>query len=331
MQSSHSLRYHEDSQIHKKGRPVTTPHILQAGLHKSGNLWIHETIKKALKLAGKNTTPFVTQHAKLNPNTSNESKNSLFGHDVIDIEDYKMYARISLSNQLPIDDLSTYISSSSLVWTHSLVTPLSQKVYSQFDKVIYIIRDPRDAAVSMAHFTQTDARKQQFKNPDHYLQKKLAQNIRQWMRHVAEHIELSDKVNMHFVFYERFLTTFDQELRALLDYLEVDLTQAQIDELTKEVSFDEMKKKRPNHVREGGSYKWIKTLAPNHQKSVLKIAQPLLTALNYPLNTLQLDQLPSKPDHLTPQEKIQIRKQTHRKRSQLKSIVLKFIRANNQQ
>lgn len=309
---------------------MTAPRILQAGLPKSGNLWVHETIKKALKLAGKDTLPFAAQHAKLIRGAGIESNSRLFGHDVIDVGDNVTYACLSRSKQLLIDDLDAYISTCSLVWTHSYVTPISHEVYGKFDKVIYIIRDPRDAAVSMAHFTQTEDRKRDFKttfsDSDDYLRKKFDANIRNWMRHVAEHIELSEKINMHFVFYERFLASFDQELRTLLDYLGLNLTDPQIEELTKEVSFDEMKKHRPGHVREGGSYKWGNTLAPNHQKYALQIATPLLSALNYPLSKQQFDQLPSRPDHLTSETKTLIRKQTPRKRSRLKSIVLNQLR-----
>jgi aryl sulfotransferase len=131
-------------------------------------------------------------------------------------------------------------------------------VLPKFDKIVYIIRDPRDAALSHARFVLTPYMKKYFPNDfeskEEYLEKQLEGKLTSWVQHVAPYIAYSDDFDIHVVFYERLLNSFADELDRLVDYLEVTLTEQERRSVEEAVTFQSMKEENPEHVteREGG-------------------------------------------------------------------------------
>src|SRR5690625_7507293 len=71
---------------------------------------------------------------------------------MIDITDLQTSYRISSIFRMPIDSMKDYVSKTGHVWTHSPICKTSNEVLRYFDKKIYIIRDPRDRALSTANY-----------------------------------------------------------------------------------------------------------------------------------------------------------------------------------
>lgn len=261
-------------------------HLLQAGAAKSGNLWLYKIIEQIFDRAGISQKSFVQNQpiydiARDWPLSYPEQVDI----DMLDIREQKCYWRISTIFQMPIEDLSEYISRSSHVWTHSRICDRSLSAYPKFDKVVYIVRDPRDRAISEAKFAFSDYM-QRFDPPkepsfEAYIESNLEAMMNRWRWHVYDHIRYAEDLNVHVVFYERLLEQFEEELERLLDYLEIELTQQEKDAIAGAVSFSSMKKESPKHLRKGKSGDWETHFSPDQKKRAHDIIEPLISYTHY--------------------------------------------------
>lgn len=270
------------------GLAMSDLRILQAGLPKSGNLWLYRIFQNILELHGAEQRSFIRRFRDCVRSAGVETHTDLFGHDVIVIEDDKCYVQLSRKSRLLIDEPREYAQACVHVWTHSPVSDLSGTVFPLFDRIVYVLRDPRDVAISLSHFVQSSRSKRDlgkgFANVDDFLRHRFEDAVYNWTRHVAGHLRVREELRIHFVFYERLLQCFDEELRSLLDHLGVDLSPESLSELKSRVSFDAMHQANPSHVRQGQANKWMSELSSAHKKSARKIAAPLLELLNYPID-----------------------------------------------
>jgi aryl sulfotransferase len=260
--------------------------ILQGGVPKCGNFWLYQIIQQVLQKTGRNTTSFIEQHpiyplAKTwNLNFPDQAR-----IDVLEISDLGYCYRISSIFQMPIEDIKQYIDQTVHIWTHSPVCKKSQEVFHLIDKKIYIIRDPRDRAVSAAEYFCSDYMLKYFpqeeKDPSVFLQKNFDQLMQEWVWNVWDHLRLSQKYNIHIILYENLLTDFQRELESLLDYLELGLDLPQKMALEKEVSFSTLKKQNPKHLKKGTSGYWKEALTNEQIEKATIIAGPLMEFLNY--------------------------------------------------
>lgn len=270
--------------------------VLQNGCPKSGNYWLYNLLSEILDAGGVERRSVIQEHpiyplARTWPLSYPEQA----GLDVLDIESGKCFLRISSYYREPINDLDQYIENNRLVWTHSRHGPKSESVYDKFNKVVYIIRDPRDVAISMAHFAFTPYRLKTNNNPfvnaDDYLRLNLMKHVTGWCQHVGSHLLAPSRENMHMLFYERLRSDFDGELIRLLSFLEIDLDEHERAAIGNKVSVSSMRKKSKGHVREGTSGGWRETLSASQVRQVNLVASPILKALGYPLRASE-DRLP---------------------------------------
>ena len=266
--------------------------ILQSGAAKSGNLWMYNLLQNVLRHAGVLQKSFI----KSQPihGIAKDWPLSFPGQADID----------TLSINMPIDDIDAYIAQTTHVWTQSYFSPMSAAVFPKFDRVVYVIRDPRDIAISMSRFQFTPYRKRVFPHnepdPDTFLDKYLADSIEAWARHVGGHLIGLTKIPFIVLFYERLLKNMDEELPALVKALGLAVPDSAYAEIRKETSFSSMREFSPMHVREGKSGGWQETLKPRQVKLVNDIAGPLLKYLGYPLSTGEARALPHLPDPADP-------------------------------
>ena len=132
--------------------------ILQSGMEKSGNYWLWKIIQSVLTDAGMSTQTFIeTQPIHALAKTWELSFTEQADIDVIDIEETGLFYRISSVFRMPLlaVDVDAYLSQASHVWTHSFYCARSDEIFPKFDKVVYIVRDPRDVALSMNRFQFT--------------------------------------------------------------------------------------------------------------------------------------------------------------------------------
>lgn len=276
--------------------------ILQGGAPKCGNFWLYQIIQQVLNRSGRETKSFIQQHPiyelARNWDLNYPSQASI---DVLEITDLQYSYRISSIFRMPIEDIQNYLSRTNHVWTHSPICKRSGEILNLFDKKVYIIRDPRDRAISASKYYCSDYMlkyyPQEEKEPQRFLEKNFEQLMQEWVWHVFDHLRLSRRYNIHIAFYEGFLLDFQQELGRLLDYLDVDLNQGQRDELQEAMSFATLKSKNPKHLKKGQSGYWMDQLTDEQVEKVAIIAGPLLRFLHYPEQKGQPMTFSTEPDH----------------------------------
>lgn len=272
-------------------------HLLQAGAAKSGNLWLYKIIEQIFKKAGVQKRSYVRRQAVYDlARTWPLSYPEQASIDMLEIRNRWCYWRISTIFRMPIEDLREYINQTSHVWTHSRICERSLQVYPLFDKVVYIMRDPRDRAVSEAKFAFSDymQRFDPCRAPDFetYLEENLESMMNRWRWHVYDHLRYARELNIHVVFYERLLQEFQEELSRLLNYLELELNDREQEEIEQAVTFSSMKQKNPGHLRKGRSGDWDTSFTEGQAKRARQIIDPLADYLHYH------DGCPRLPDEL---------------------------------
>jgi aryl sulfotransferase len=276
--------------------------IIQIGHSKSGNFWLYSIIQAILHGAEIPISSFIKDQPIYSIAQSWDlSYENQADIDVLDIEGESCYYRISSIFRMPVIDLEDYLSRATHVWSHSPYCPRSQAVLPKFDKIIYLIRDPRDRAISAANFRFTPYGQKYLPHndpdPETWLRRRYWSQMYRWVNHVGGFLSHAEEMNIHVVFYERLLHNFDQELQSLLAYLNLDLSSEVIDQIKMQVDFSTMKAENPQHVRRGKAGRW-KSVLSNHQKRITILsAGPYIRYLGYPDNRTDLSQVdqPSLP------------------------------------
>lgn len=280
--------------------------ILQAGMEKSGNYWLYRIIQSVIQRAGlPNTTYIQTQPIHALAKTWQLSFKEQADLDVLDIEPDACFYRISSVFRMSIPDLSAYLQHANHVWTHSEYNPRCETVLPQFDRTVYIIRDPRDVALSVVRFHFTPYMQTyypiSYRDADTLLEDRLHKYVNRWRHHVAGYLLHARRHQIHIVFYERLLHDFDRELSALLAYFGLEATPQRLAQVRHDVDFSHMQRENPGHVRKGRSMQWVEKLTPAQKARALHHAGALLPLLGYPTaDAADGSVLPSLPADLSP-------------------------------
>ncbi|MBA9077232.1 sulfotransferase domain-containing protein [Rufibacter quisquiliarum] len=262
-------------------------HLLQGGAPKCGNFWLYQIIQEIMARSGQPHRSFIQRHPIYElAKTWDLNYPSQASIDVLEITDLQDSYRISSIYRMPVEDLPQYISQSSHVWTHSPVCKRSGEVFDQFDKKVYIIRDPRDRAVSAAKYYCSEYMlkyyPQPIKDPKVYLETHFEDLMREWVWHVFDHLRLSRQHQMHITLYEAFLMDFQAELSRLLDYLGVQLPPRQREEMQEAMSFATLQRQNPKHLKKGQAGYWMEQLTEEQIQKAELLAGPLIRFLGYP-------------------------------------------------
>ena len=275
--------------------------ILQAGVAKSGNYWLYKILKNIYSIYRIEEKSFIQNHP-IHPiaRSWELSYQDQCDIDVMDIGPTGCAYRISSVFRMPIDDIGAYVDQCSLVWTHSPFCEFSNQVMPKFEKVVYLIRDPRDMAVSLSKFMFTPYMQRYYptRHTDfrQYLDSKLNWLTSLWVDHIGGYLLNNQKYDIHFIFYERLLAAFDRELANLLRYFHLDQNIEKINTIKEQVHFEKMKKESPGHVRQGKSGGWKQMLSPKQISDVHRLAGPMMDLLGYPTAAAEdMDQLPGLP------------------------------------
>lgn len=260
--------------------------ILQGGVPKCGNFWLYQILQQILNTTGEKKNSFISKQPIYELAKDWElNYPSQASIDVLDIMDSHFSYRISSIFKMPIDNLEEYVAQTNHVWTHSPICKSSGEVFNLFDKKVYIVRDPRDRAISAANYYCSDYMlkyfPQEIKDPEEFLRKNFEKLIQNGVWHVFDHLKYAEKYNIHIAFYEGFLLDFQQELKHLLNYLKIDLTNSEKEELEAAVSFNHLKKENPKHLKKGKTGYWMEQLNDEQIKTATALAGPLIQYLGY--------------------------------------------------
>lgn len=276
--------------------------LLQIGLPKSGNYWLYKILCSIYEQAGWPQSTFVeTQPIYSEASTWNLGFPERARADTINITEEGEFWFISSRHRERIDDFDAYLARCSHVWTHSPYCTRTPEILSKFDRVIYILRDPRDALISHAKFLFTPYMREYFPHryasAEAFIDTELERNMTGWARHVGYYLKQRRVLGIHVMFYEQMLSDLRNEIVRLQEYLGLQLQDEQIEAIIQSVSFETMKTESPGHVRQGRAYGWTKNMTPEQQARVIRVAEPLLKLLNYPLSPEECAiKLPSLPD-----------------------------------
>lgn len=256
---------------------------------KSGNFWLYNNLQKILEIKGVKQKSFIKNHPIYQQAKNWDlSHDQQAGIDMMDIEDERCYYRISSRVRNPIYYLPDYVYRCTHVWTHSEVCKATRSVLSNFNKIVYIYRDPRDAAISAAKFAFTPYMKKYYPHEYTSVKDYLADNfekfIHDWKWHVLDYLLLKEDFEVHFIAYEHLLNDFSNSIQELSSYLELPVDEEQIAKIYEAVNFKEMKVQNPDHVNRGLAMQWGEHLTAEQKDIVLERAEDLLAVLNYPLS-----------------------------------------------
>ena len=286
--------------------------ILQISAPKSGSYWLHTILLQILQKKGLSTRSFIQEqeiYQKLED--SDLSFKGQAGVDMMDIEDDGCYYRISSVFKEKIEDPATYAEKTSLAWTHSTLCTTSFDVFPLFDKKICIVRDPRDRALSTAKFAFKPYMQKHYpspySSPEEFMENEYERLVERWVWFVGNYLLHKEELDIHFVFYERLLHDFPNELKSLLSYLGISLTQQEQQDIAEAVTFSSMKSKSPKHLNKGKYGKWAQQMDYGQKELAIEKAGDLMQSLSYPLHPSGGEsRLPSLPPVL-PKEELQIR------------------------
>lgn len=275
--------------------------VLQIGVERSGNSWLYRLIEAILERVGIGPRRFIVDQPMYEE--AQDWTLSFEGQDRIDtirIRSGGCSYGIAGIRWEPIEDMRAYASACSHVWTHSRWCSRTPKVLSLFDRAVYIVRDPRDIALSKAQFAFSEYSlshldRSPAESPEAYLENRFYGNLLRWVKHVGDYLLAKERHDLHFVTYEGLLHDFQREVRGLIDYLSLDLESRQLESLEQELSFSWLKRKGPEHLQKGRSYRWMEELSDGQKAAARRIAGPMLELLGYPLAEGQ-DRLPNVPD-----------------------------------
>lgn len=279
--------------------------VLQAGVPKSGNLWLYQILEHIWAEAGLERRAFITgrpiyQEAR----TWSLSYPEQASVDVLDFERGRTFCRISNRFREEIGDLAGYCAQASHVWTHSAITGADLPQLGRFDRIVYILRDPRDTAISMARFAFTPYMREHYphrsRSPEDYIARHLAKLGKHWVQHVGSWLRHRGSLPLRFVCYERLLADLPAELAELLAFLGLELDDAAQERVRAAVSFDTMRASRPNHLRAGRSGGWRAVLSPAQVAEVGAVAGPMMRVLGYPVDADGREALPAVPERIAP-------------------------------
>jgi aryl sulfotransferase len=207
--------------------------------------------------------------------------------DTLQMIEGRPFFRIDGIFRMPIDDFPKYVSGTNFVWTHSPFDEHFDSVLPHFDRIAYIVRDPRDVAISHAHFVFTPYARKYYPNsldgPEAYLSANLARQILHWVEHVACCLKRSQASSIIVVFYERLLDSLTDELRRLAVELGLGLEEPSVQHVAERVIFDVMNDGKTGHLRRGTSRQWTGALTPRQQQRSVAIAGPMLELLGFEL------------------------------------------------
>lgn len=274
--------------------------ILQAGVEKSGNYWLYSILQNILLLKEQKIKSYIQEHPIFQEaKTWNLSTKNQARIDVIDFDKNGIYFRISSRFRQKVEDVDLYLSKCTHVWTHSAFLEKQIDIYKKFDKIIYLIRDPRDVLISLSKFVFSIYMKKYYptkmQNYYEFLESRIGSHPLYWNKHTLGYLSALKILKLQIVFYEQLLMNFESEVDKISNFLGFTLSKSEIEMIKINNSFTKMREENPGHIREGKIFNWKNEFTTEQQKRINRIIGPTLDLFNYPIKNEQ-ESLPKVPN-----------------------------------
>lgn len=263
---------------------------LQAGVAKSGNYWLYKIIQEIYKTK----YDIIPSYIKLHSEYENLKNHKLSYDNQVDIDtiafnNKKLWFYVSSIFKEEIINKNDYFDKTSVVWTHSELNNGFNKIIHHFDKVVYIIRDPRDVFNSKINFAFSEYSQKYLKKRtdiDKFRKNRLHTSTINWNSHVMKALKNKEKYTdkIHIVFYENLLENPFLEIKNLSNFLDFNISSKLISNIVDSTSAKKLRLKDKGHVSKSiYLYKWKNTLDENEKKTFINSSGYLLSYLGYPI------------------------------------------------
>ena len=263
---------------------------LQAGVAKSGNYWLYNIIQELYKTKYDIIPSYIKSHSEYeNLKKYKLSYDNQVDIDTIAFNNKKLWFYVSSIFKEEITNNNVYFDKTSVVWTHSELNNGFNKIIHHLDKVVYIIRDPRDVFNSKINFAFSDYSQKYLKKRidiNKFRRNRLHTSIINWNSHVIKALKQKEKYpdKIHIVCYETLLENPFLEIKNLSIFLSFNISSKLISNIVDSTSAKKLRLKDKGHVSKTiYLYKWKNTLDENEKKTFINRSGFLLSYLGYPI------------------------------------------------
>lgn len=259
--------------------------VLHVSYVKSGSYLLWRAFDLLFRAAGQKRS-FVQNHPiQARRHDWPEFSIEQFDIDQVLVQDEGVHWQVEMQHVEPIHDLDAYLAACSHVWTHSFLCERSWEVYPRFPRVCYIVRDPRDALVSMAHFARTPFMRRyhphRAASPEEYVALELDAFLGDWCRHAGEHWRARRALGIEVLRYEDFVADVPAMLRRLCAWVGLPLDSAAIARVADELDPARMRAQSPQHVRQGKQGGFGELLTAAQQARALELCAETMRRFGY--------------------------------------------------
>jgi len=263
--------------------------VLQAGYLRSGNYLLWRILQQTFAAAGL-PRPSYCQRSPLHDVARSWRLSFLEEADVdiLEITPAGTFWVIPPYYRKRIRDIDAYLEQTSHVWTHCSYHPDIAPLAARFNKVIYVLRDVRDAMLSYVEYMNSPFIREEYADfePIDVSSTVASGHLAQeWRQHLARWLLHGRDMGVHFVVFERLVHAFDEEYADLLAYLGMELDCGAIAQVRREVAFAAMKEVSPGHLGQGKTGRWIRSLDAEQVQRMTSQCGSMLDLLGYPTTT----------------------------------------------
>nr|XP_012640945.1 sulfotransferase 6B1-like [Microcebus murinus] len=170
-------------------------------------------------------------------------------------------AKINLTSPIEFGDISKFeelkmYSKRRVIPTHLSYDMLPRNIKQKQCKIVYIVRNPKDVAVSLFHYYRDNPNLPCIETWPAFLELFLRGDVvyGSWFDHVLSWEEHKDNKNILIISYEEMKKDLSKSIKKMTTFLDINVSDSEINKIAWKTSFSEMKSSAakenhdPNHT-----------------------------------------------------------------------------------
>lgn len=252
--------------------------VLQIGAPHSGNAWLWEILQRIRLRAELPNRSLARSRAVEELMHRWDVAAGRLEIDILEVDELGLFWRLGPGVRMPIADLEAYLAQCDHVVTPSSFCERTPAVLETFDRLVYLVRDPRDRAlVELGGAVEVSD-----------LDGHFEASLDAWRWHLQFYLDHAHAFGIHFVVYERLRYDLEGEIGRLSDHLGVDLDPIETREIC---GLSRMTAE--DHPEPGG---WHERLDARQKERASEVCGPLFDLFDYPhFGPIGPERLPEAP------------------------------------